>query len=135
MVNGPGRDPVTVLTVDDQETFLHAARELIAATDGFFQIGEADSGAQALRIAAETRPDLILLDIRMPDMDGLETARRLKEAAPDATVVLMSLEDLPESGVLAASGVGGSAHVRKQDLSITALKDLWRSYGRRPQRP
>jgi DNA-binding NarL/FixJ family response regulator len=126
-------DPVTVLTVDDQETFLRAARDLIAAADGFHQVGEAASGAEALRMAADTRPDLILLDVRMPGMDGLETARRLEEAAPDATVVLMSLEPAPESR-RDTRQPDGPAHVRKQDLSIRTLKDLWRSHGRRPTR-
>jgi two-component system nitrate/nitrite response regulator NarL len=123
------------LTVDDQETFLRAARELIAAADGFRQVGEAGSGIEALRIAADTRPDLILLDVRMPGMDGLETARRMEDAAPQATVILMSLEDPGPGTGLDARAAGGPAHVRKQDLSIRTLKDLWRSHGRRPQRP
>src|SRR3954452_16313287 len=55
---------VTVLTVDDQETFRRAARELVAAADGFVHIGEAGSGAEALRMARERDPDLILLDVR-----------------------------------------------------------------------
>jgi CheY-like chemotaxis protein len=119
---------VTVLTVDDQEIFRRAARELIAAAEGFVQIAEAASGAEALRMARSMDPDLILLDVRMPGMDGLETARRLHEDVPHATVVLMSLDELPHH-----DGAQGDhdplAHVRKQDLSVTTLRNLWRRHG------
>ena len=76
--------PVTVLAVDDQEIFRRAARSLIAATPGFEQVGEASSGAEALTLAADLRPNLVLVDVRMPGMDGLETARRLADSEPDA---------------------------------------------------
>jgi CheY-like chemotaxis protein len=129
VVSGSRAEPVTVLTVDDQPAFLRAARELIAAADGFRLVGEAESGAQALRLAKKVRPDLILLDVRMPGMDGVETARRLEAAAPGATIVFMSLEDRPPAA--APDGCDGPAHIRKQDLSVRALKALWRSHGRR----
>jgi DNA-binding NarL/FixJ family response regulator len=121
--------PVTVLTVDDQPVLLHALRELLAATEGFQQIAEAFSGAQALRLAADLRPDLVLVDVRMPGMDGIETARRLRRLDAEAVVILVSLEeiaDLPSS--LASSGA--AAHIRKQDLSPHALQQLWSAHGR-----
>src|SRR5215217_1142293 len=83
---------VAVLVVDDQPVFLRAARELIAATPGFDTIGEAMSGNAALEMASRLRPDVVLLDVRMPGMDGIETARRLADLVPDAFVVLISLE-------------------------------------------
>jgi DNA-binding NarL/FixJ family response regulator len=120
--------PVTVLAVDDQAIFLHAARELIAATPGFSQVGQAASGPEALELAEELQPDLVLLDVRMPDMDGIETARRLVECAPDAVVVLISLDDIPI--MPSPDSMGVAAHVRKQDLSRRALLDLWATHGR-----
>jgi two-component system, NarL family, invasion response regulator UvrY len=118
---------VTVLTVDDQAVFRRAARELIAATPGFEEIGQASSGPEALELAAERQPDLVLLDVRMPGMDGIETARRLLESESDAVIVLISLEEFPD----AATGLEGVATtLRKQDLSRRALQGIWTAYGR-----
>jgi DNA-binding NarL/FixJ family response regulator len=121
---------VTVLAVDDQKIFRRAAHSLIAATPGFEQVGEAASGAEALKLAADLRPDLVLVDVRMPDMDGIETARRLAAADPEATVVLIPLDEVPELPSSVTS-VGAAAHIRKQDLSPTKLTELWRDHGRR----
>jgi two-component system, NarL family, invasion response regulator UvrY len=119
----PGR-PVTVLAVDDQAVFRRAARSLIAATPGFEQVGEASSGAEALELAAKLDPDLVLIDVRMPDMDGIETARRLARADARAVVVLTSIEDVPELPSSVAS-VGAEAYLRKQDLTTDALCEIW----------
>lgn len=119
--DAPAAEAVTVLAVDDQEIFRRALRELIAATPGFEQVGEAASGADAIARAGDLGPDLVLLDVRMPEMDGIETARRLTAAQPEAVVILISLEpaaDLP-------ADTGAVAHVRKQDLSTVALRELW----------
>jgi two-component system, NarL family, invasion response regulator UvrY len=117
-------DTVTVLAVDDQAIFLRTARSLIAATPGFEQVGEASSGAEALELATELHPDLVLLDVRMPGMDGLETARRLVEVEPDTTVVLISLEEIPALPSTLGDA-GAAAYVRKQDLSTRTLRELW----------
>ena len=118
---------VTVLTVDDQPVFLRAARDLISATPGFEQVGQATSGPEALELASTLDPDLILVDMRMPGMDGLETARRLHAANPDAVVVLVSMGDVPELGATPAPGV--AAHVRKQTLSPRTLRNVWDAHG------
>ena len=112
--------PVTVLAVDDQPVFLRAAHDLIAATPGFEQVGEACSGPEALEKAAALRPDLVLLDVRMPGMDGIETARRLADADGEAVVVLISLDAVPE-----VPPASVATHVRKQDLSVRALQAIW----------
>lgn len=120
--------PVTVLAVDDQEIFRRTARGLIAATPGFEQVGEAASGREALELAADLHPDLVLVDVRMPGMDGIETARRLAGADPDVLVVLISLEEIPELPSSIGS-VGAAAHLRKQDLSTRTLRELWSAHG------
>jgi two-component system invasion response regulator UvrY len=118
------RTPVTVLTVDDQRVFLRTAKSLIAATPGFEQVGEAASGEEALELAADLRPDLVLVDVRMPGMDGVETARRLSEADPDRTVVLISLDEVPQLSA-AVTRAGAAGYIRKQDLSTRGLAELW----------
>jgi DNA-binding NarL/FixJ family response regulator len=119
---------VTVLTVDDQAVFRRAVGDLIAATPGFEEVGQAASGAEALELAEALHPDLVLLDVRMDGMDGLETARRLLAADNGAVVVLISLNDAPEVTSAIAGGV--AAHLRKQDLSTRALRELWATYGK-----
>lgn len=119
---------VTVLTVDDQPVFLRAARDLIAATPGFREIGQATSGFEALELASTLDPDLVLLDVRMPGMDGLETARRLHAAHSDAVVVLVSMGDVPDLPSERSGGV--AAHVRKQALSPRSLREVWDVHGR-----
>src|SRR4051812_1176825 len=117
----------TVLAVDDQEIFRPAAREPGGAADGLEMVGGGASGAEAVELAAELRPSLILLDLRMPGMDGIETARRLADGVPDSTVILVSLDepaDLPSRLARDQTLV----HVRKQDLSVKKLKALWRDH-------
>jgi len=120
--------PVTVLAVDDQPVFRRVARGLIAATPGFEQVGEAASGPEALKLVAELHPDLVLIDVRMPGMDGIETARRLAEVHDRAVVVLTSIEALPELPSVVASREA-EAYIRKQDLTTSALREVWKAHG------
>jgi two-component system invasion response regulator UvrY len=122
--------PVEVVTVDDQAIFRAVARDVIEATPGFRAVGEASSGEEALRLVDELEPQLVLLDVRMPGMDGIETARRLRAAHPAPVVVLVSLAesaDLPSS----AGACGAAALVRKQDFRPALLRSLWSAHGRR----
>jgi DNA-binding NarL/FixJ family response regulator len=120
---------VRVLTVDDQETFRVVAREVIAATPGFESVGEACSGEEALHAVDRLDPRLVLLDVRMPGMDGIEVAKRLRATRPDTLVVLISIEesmDLPS-----AAALGDAVPlVRKQDFGPRMLKELWRAHAR-----
>jgi DNA-binding NarL/FixJ family response regulator len=126
----PSSATVRVLTVDDQAVFRRAVGDLLAATPGFVEVGQAASGAEALELAEALRPDLVLLDVRMRGMDGLETARRLLGSDCGAVVVLISLNDVPEAASAVARGV--AACVRKQHLSPRTLRELWAAHGRPP---
>jgi DNA-binding NarL/FixJ family response regulator len=119
---------VAVVTVDDQEVFRSVAREVVEATDGFEPAGEAATGEEALRLVDEVKPQLVLVDVRMPGMDGVETARRLSRAHPDLVIVLISLEDR-SSVPSTIEDSGAVAFVRKQDFGPATLRKLWASHG------
>jgi DNA-binding NarL/FixJ family response regulator len=122
---------VGVLTVDDQAVFRAVVRDVIDATPGFEPAGEAASGPEALEIVSQVRARLALVDVRMPGMDGVETARQLRAADPALVVVLISLEDaasLPSS----TSACDAAELVRKQDFCPTLLRELWAEHGDQP---
>jgi two-component system, NarL family, invasion response regulator UvrY len=119
---------VNVLTVDDQAVFRGVARDVIEATGGFTSVGEASSGEEALAAVDERKPQLVLVDVRMPGMDGIETANRIKDAHADVVVVLISVED-PVNLPAAASSSAAAALVRKQDFGPRMLRGLWVVHG------
>ena len=130
LVGRRARVGVGVMTVDDHAVFRQAAREVIEATDGFEYLGEAGSGEEALALAGELDPDLVLVDVRMPGIDGFETARRLSVAHPASTVVLISTAR-PEEHPSRVDLFGAAAFVRKEDFGPTLLRRLWVDHGRR----
>jgi DNA-binding NarL/FixJ family response regulator len=115
---------VRVLTVDDHATFRQAAAALIAATDGFEAVGVARTGQEAVVAAERLAPDLILMDIGLPDIDGYEAARRIARSRPAAMIVLISVGDDKLVGDPAAR-CGAAAFVHKEDLRPALLRDLW----------
>ena len=121
---------VRVLTVDDQVVFRHAARDVISATPGFEPVGDAGSGEEALAEVERLRPELVLLDVRMPGIGGIEAARRITEAHPDTVVVLISIEDSEEFAEDAHAS-GAAALVRKQDFGPALLRSIWEAHGAR----
>lgn len=117
-----------VLIVDDQAPFRKAARTVVTVTPGFDVVGEASSGEEALEVAESIRPDLILMDINMPGIDGIETIRRLVAARPEAIAFLLStyaVDDLPAD----ARSCGARAYINKEDFSPAILDGLWRAGG------
>jgi two-component system, NarL family, invasion response regulator UvrY len=124
----PDRPAVGVVTVDDQAIFRAAAREVIDVTPGFEAVGEAASGEEAIALVGQLDPQLVLVDVRMPGMGGVEAARRIKELRPRAVVVLISLE-APEDAPATASASGAVAFVRKQDFNSKMLRGLWVAHG------
>jgi CheY-like chemotaxis protein len=81
-----------VLVVDDSETFRAVAASLLSAAEGLRRVGEASSGEEAIRLLPELKPDLVLLDVHMPGMGGLETARVIRRESPETVVVLVSAD-------------------------------------------
>lgn len=122
----PGRAPVTVLVVDDQESFRRALRELVLATEGFALVGDAFSGEQALDAVEELAPQMVIMDKRMPGIGGIEATRLLVSRHPDLVVLLVSLEE-PEPWI--TGSCGAAAFINKRDLSMSVLRQVWRDHG------
>ena len=111
-----------VLVIDDHPGFRASARLLLEG-GGFDVVGEAADGRAGLAAAAALRPDVVLLDIVLPDLDGFEVARRLAERDDGPVVVLVSTRDERDyGGRVARAGVGG--FLQKSRLSIQALEAL-----------
>jgi DNA-binding NarL/FixJ family response regulator len=122
--------PIRVVTVDDQAPFRNAARALIASTPGFELVGESADGTEALTLVREADPDIVIADVRMPGLDGIEVASRLSAEDPSRIIVLVSSADLRElSG--SARSCGAAAFLRKHWLTPRLLRGLWVAHRRR----
>jgi two-component system invasion response regulator UvrY len=119
------RPKVRTIVVDDQLAFREVLRNLVGATPGFELVGEANSGEDAIAAVDAVSPDMVLMDVRMPGLGGIETARRLARTHPKILLVLISvhgLEELP-SGLL--EGKEPAVFVHKQSLRPRMLRQLW----------
>lgn len=119
---------VEVLTVDDQAVFRKVARAVIGATPGFRFAGQASSGEEAIEAVARLDPDLVLIDVRMPGIGGVEAARQIAAAHPETVVVLISIEG-PEEIPSDAGRCGAAELVRKQEFGPALLRRLWDVHG------
>ncbi|GAA3382610.1 response regulator [Cryptosporangium minutisporangium] len=119
-----GEATVRVLVVDDQEPFRAAATAVVTHTGGFALVGTAISGEDAVHRGPLLRPDLVLMDLRLPGVDGVEAARRLHTVCPGVLVVVFSTyhpRDLPTA--VATPEVAGYFH--KSALRPTLLRSIW----------
>jgi CheY-like chemotaxis protein len=115
-----------VLVVDDSDAYLAAAASVVSSTRGLRLVGAARSGEEAIRRFPGLMPDLVLLDIRMPGLDGFETARILRRRHPETVVVLASAE--PGGCAGAARSAGAAALVNKAGLTTEVLDALWQEH-------
>jgi CheY-like chemotaxis protein len=115
--------PVRVLVVDDSEVFRNVMAVVVAETPGFDVVGRASSGREALYFIEVLAPQLVLLDVSMPDMDGIETARRIRRHFPDVVVLLLTASRRATLDDLAVTIED------KHDLSSEWLIEFWRRHG------
>ena len=104
--------PTRVLLADDNQSFRGTLKAMLSLQPDIEIVGEAVTGREAIRQVTELRPDVLVLDIRLPDYDGLEVLRRLREADDQTRVVILSLWDNAEYRRTAAEQ-GASAYVVK----------------------
>jgi DNA-binding NarL/FixJ family response regulator len=109
-----------VLIADDQVLLRGSLRVLLETTPGFEVAGEAGDGAEAVELAARTKPDVILMDVRMPEMDGIEATRRVCSNAADVRVLILTTFDL-DAYVYAALRAGASGFLLKDTLPADLL--------------
>ncbi|HEY7925828.1 MAG TPA: response regulator transcription factor [Candidatus Dormibacteraeota bacterium] len=118
--------PVHVLIVDDQEPFRAVARTVVELTDGFEVVGEAEDGETSVRLAHELHPDLVLMDVNLPGISGLEATRQiLADVATKPVVVLvLSTYEAAEYGPQAEE-VGAACFIPKSEFSPERLVEAW----------
>jgi CheY-like chemotaxis protein len=117
---------VRVLVVDDQEPFRRAMAAVVEETDGFVVVGAVTSGEESLVAVAELAPDLVLMDVRLPGIDGIEASRRLTRGAGAPVVVLLSTYDEDQFDL---AGSGAAAYLPKASFGPDRLSEAWLAAG------
>ena len=117
--------PIRILLVDDQPLFRRAIATLLAGQPGFEVVGEGENGLEALELARRLTPDLVLLDIEMPVMNGVETTRRIREELPAIKVVILTVSE-EDDHFFDAIRYGAHGYLLK-DLRPEQLYDLLRA--------
>ncbi|MCW2834622.1 MAG: response regulator receiver protein [Nocardioides sp.] len=115
---------VRVLLVDDQAPFLRAMKAVVDETEGFEVVGEASSGEESVVAAAELLPDVVLMDVNLPGIDGLETTRLLRDRPSPPVVLLLSTYD-EDAGAHFVAECGAAAYVTKSAFGPDQLRDVW----------
>jgi DNA-binding NarL/FixJ family response regulator len=119
-------DDVAVMIVHHEEEARRSTRAVVGAASGFEVVGEAATAEEALELAVALRPDLAIVAVRMPGIDGFETSRRLKEPLPDSTVVLLYASGEPDADVLTRSAATAALHV--DELTPASLQAFGKSF-------
>lgn len=103
--------PLRLLIVDDHPVFRFGLKALLESEGEFEVVAEASTGAQAVGLAKEYRPDVVLMDITMPEMNGIEATRRILEASPDTGVLIVTMVD--DASIFAALRAGARGYLLK----------------------
>jgi DNA-binding NarL/FixJ family response regulator len=119
---------IRVLLADDQELVRSGFRLILELADGIEVVGESVDGREAVKLAKELTPDVVLMDVRMPDLDGIEATRQIRAACPETRVLVLTTFDLDEY-VYAAVQAGASGFLLKdapREQLVTAVRTVAR---------
>ncbi len=111
-----GVPSLTVLIVDDHDLFAESLRAFLGTESGIAVVGRAANGEEATRLAAETRPDVVLMDISMPVMDGFTAAERIRSELPETCILFLTGSNSP-ADIAKARASGGSGYVTKENIA------------------
>jgi two-component system NarL family response regulator len=121
----PHADPIRTIIVDDHALFRRGLEMVLASEPDIELVGQASDGAEAVEKAAESLPDIVLMDIRMPRSNGIEACRAMKEAAPSAKIIILTISD-EEEDLFEAIRAGASGYLLK-DIPLDEVADTVRA--------
>ena len=110
------RTPIRILVCDDHKLMLEGLRAMVSSTDDIVIVGEAEDGAEALRLMEDVKPDIVLMDLKMPQMNGFDAIAQLKRIAPDTPVIVLTAY-MNQSDIYGAVSEGASGYLLKGSTS------------------
>ena len=116
---------VRVLIVDDQKPFREAARDVVELADGFEVVGEAETGEASIDAVRDHSPDLVLMDVNLPGIDGLEATKRILEQNPNQVIVLVLSTYEADEMTPRALEAGAVAYIPKSEFGPDQLEEAW----------
>jgi DNA-binding NarL/FixJ family response regulator len=127
------RTSIRVLVVDDQRIIRRGIRNLLTGRTGVQVVGEADCGESAVRMSKRLRPGVVLMDLVMPGIGGVETIRRIVRLGLDTRVFVLTsfASDFDVRPALDAGAIGILSKDAEPEVMLRAIKDAWRMHGRR----
>lgn len=121
--------PISVLVTDDEPLFIEMIQALLAAEEGIAVIATAHDGQAAVQLAAELRPDVIVMDVSMPVLDGIEATRRIREQDPDATVLILT-GGTTAGDIDRSRKAGAAVYLTKDRIATELVAEIRRLGGR-----
>ena len=112
-----------ILIVDDNESFLETLEKFVSSLPNVEVVGKVASGEQAVKLCRKLKPDLVLMDIKMPGLNGFEAARLIKSIENPPRILLLSFNDLPEYRIESVKA-GADGYLSKSDISSGLLRQI-----------
>lgn len=107
---------IKVLIVDDNAKFIHSVKKILSKEQNIEVIGEAREGHEAILKAKEFKPDIVLMDVRMPEMGGIEATRRISQIMPETKIIFLTIYDMEEYRE-AATAAGADDYIIKKSMN------------------